>query len=105
MPKITYIEQRSGKEYTVETPPDVSLMEAAKRNGVPGIDGDCGGSCTCATCHVYVDPLWTERVGERSEMEAATTEIAENVQDNSRLACQVTITEALDGLVVRIPTP
>jgi 2Fe-2S ferredoxin len=105
VPKITYIEQSSGKEYLVETAPGVSVMDAAKRSGVPGIDGDCGGSCVCGTCHIYVDPQWQERVGARSEMEEATIEIAENVQDNSRLACQVIITEVLDGLVVHIPKP
>jgi 2Fe-2S ferredoxin len=102
MAKITYIEF-SGAEHAVEVAPGVSLMQGAKSNNVPGIDADCGGGCSCATCHVYVDPAWMDRVGDRNSIEDATIEFADRVEANSRLACQVKITEALDGLVVRMP--
>jgi 2Fe-2S ferredoxin len=102
MAKITYIEF-SGTQHVVDVAPGVSLMQGAKSNSIPGIDADCGGGCSCATCHVYVDPAWTERVGARNTIEDATIEFADNVEANSRLACQVKITEELDGLVVRMP--
>ena len=78
-------------------------MEGAKKNGVPGIDADCGGGCSCGTCHVYVDPAWQTRVGTRTPIEVATMEFSENVAANSRLSCQIKVTDQLDGLVVRIP--
>jgi 2Fe-2S ferredoxin len=70
---------------------------------VPGIDGDCGGACACATCHVYVDEAWNGRAGERSTMESSMLEFAENVESNSRLGCQIKMTADLDGLTVRLP--
>jgi 2Fe-2S ferredoxin len=78
-------------------------MEGARRNGVPGIDADCGGGCSCATCHVYVCPAWQARVGSRTPIEDATIEFADNVQPNSRLSCQIEVTEELNGLIVRMP--
>lgn len=102
MIKVTFIEF-SGQEHVVPAAPDLSLMEVAKKNGVPGIDADCGGNCSCGTCHVYVDPAWTECVGGRSAIEDATIEFASDVEPNSRLSCQIKITPALDGLVVRLP--
>ena len=102
MAKITFIEH-SGDEHEVEAKAGLSVMEAAVKNNVPGIDADCGGACACATCHVYVDEAWLAGTGERTAMEQSMLEFAEGVEPNSRLACQIRIDEALDGLVVRLP--
>src|SRR3712207_9452653 len=100
MAKITFI-QHNGAEQTVDGLPGMSVMETAVRNRVPGIDADCGGACACATCHVYVDDAWSEKTGEASAMEESMLDFAENVQPNSRLSCQIRVSDALDGLVVR----
>ena len=102
MPKITYIEF-NGNEHEIDVPNGLSVMEGAVRNLVPGIDADCGGACACATCHVYVDPAWTDKTGSREAMEDSMLDFAEQVQDNSRLSCQIKVTDELDGLVVRMP--
>jgi len=102
MAKITYIEH-DGTEHTVEVKPGLSVMEGAIKNNVPGIDADCGGACACATCHVYVDAGWEGKTGEKSAMEESMLDFAENVQDNSRLSCQIKVSDDLDGLVVRLP--
>ena len=102
MPKITYIEH-DGTEHVVEVKPGLSVMEGAVRNNIPGIDADCGGACACATCHVHVDPEWFDRTGERSVMEESMLDFADNVSETSRLSCQIPVTEALDGLKVRMP--
>lgn len=102
MPKITYVEF-NGAEHVVEVPVGSSVMAGAKKNDVPGIDADCGGGCSCATCHVFVDAAWQARVGAQNPIEEATLEFAENVEANSRLSCQIKVTEELDGLVVRMP--
>ena len=102
MPKITYIEH-NGTAHTVEVDLGLSVMEGAVNNGVPGIDADCGGACACATCHVYVDPAWEAKTGEKNESEAAMISFANGVESNSRLSCQITVTAELDGLVVRMP--
>ena len=102
MPKITYIEQ-NGKERTVEVPVGWSVMEGAVKNRVPGIDADCGGACACATCHVYVDPAWEDKLPPREEMEQSMLDFALEVKNNSRLSCQLRVTPALDGLIVRTP--
>ena len=102
MAKITYIEF-SGAEHAVDVKPGMSVMEGAVKNNVPGIDADCGGACACATCHVYVDAAWRAATGERNDMEDSMLDFAENVQENSRLSCQIKVTDALDGLVVRMP--
>lgn len=81
----------------------LSVMEGAVKNGVPGIDAECGGACSCATCHVFVDPAWVHKTGERSPTEEAMLDFADGVAPNSRLSCQVRVTDALDGLVVRLP--
>lgn len=78
-------------------------MEAAVQNAIPGIDALCGGSCACATCHVYVDPAWVERTGVASDMEKGMLELAPDVAANSRLSCQIRVTSTLDGLIVRMP--
>ncbi len=102
MPKITYVEV-SGKEHAIEVKTGLTVMEGAIKHNVPGIDADCGGACACATCHVYVDPAWTDKVGSPSAMEESMLDFAENVEPNSRLSCQIKVTDALDGLVVRMP--
>ncbi|EKY27200.1 2Fe-2S ferredoxin [Brevundimonas diminuta 470-4] len=102
MPKITYIEH-DGTEHTVEVKKSLSVMEGAIRNNVPGIDADCGGACACATCHVYVDPDFAAETGRPSAMEESMLDFAENVEPNSRLSCQIRVTDDLDGLIVRLP--
>lgn len=102
MPKVTFIDHH-GSALTVDAPADMSVMEAAIQNGVPGIDADCGGACACATCHVYVEEEWRKLVGEASSMESSMLEFAVDRRNESRLACQITMTDALDGLVVRTP--
>ena len=76
----------------------MSVMEAAIKSMVPGIDADCGGACACATCHVYVEPEWLERAGKRSDMEEDMLDFAFDVREQSRLSCQIKVTDALDGL-------
>jgi 2Fe-2S ferredoxin len=100
--KITYIEH-DGREHVVEVRNGLSVMEGAIRNNVPGIDADCGGACACATCHVYVDEAWRDKTGEPSAMEESMLDFAEEVQPNSRLSCQIQLTQALDGLTVDLP--
>ncbi len=102
MPKITYVEF-SGTEHPIEVKAGLTVMEGAVKHNVPGIDADCGGACACATCHVYIDPAWTDKVGSPSAMEESMLDFAENVQTNSRLSCQIKVSDALDGLVVRMP--
>ena len=105
MVKITFIDP-DGKRHDVEASEGMTLMEAAVKNMVPGIEADCGGACACATCHVYVDPEWMEKtpgLKNRSEMEEDMLDFAFDVRENSRLSCQVKLTKELDGLVVRVP--
>jgi ferredoxin, 2Fe-2S len=102
MPKITYIDS-SGAARTVEAEVGSTVMEAAVRNGVPGIEAECGGACACATCHVYVDDTWREKTGEPSPMEEDMLDFGYDVRANSRLSCQIKLTEALNGLIVRTP--
>jgi 2Fe-2S ferredoxin len=102
MPRVTYIEF-NGTEHSVEANSGDSLMETAVSNEVPGIDADCGGGCACATCHVYVDDAWLAQTGEASPMEISMLQLAEGVDGNSRLSCQISLSESLDGLVVKMP--
>ena len=102
MAKITYIEH-DGTEHALEVKTGLSVMEGAVKNNVPGIDADCGGACACATCHVYVDPEWLDKTGDKSAMEESMLDFAENVEENSRLSCQIKVSDDLDGLVVRMP--
>ena len=102
MAKITYI-QPDGTENVVEAKTGWSVMEGAIKNRVRGIDADCGGACACATCHVYVDEAWIDKTGSPSAMEESMLDFAEGVQDNSRLSCQIKVTDDLDGLIVRMP--
>jgi len=102
MPKIIYIEF-SGKEHQIEMPVGYSIMEGAIKNSIPGIDADCGGSCACATCHVYVDEKFIEKIPKAKESEQDMIDFVTNPQKNSRLSCQIMITDELDGIVVRMP--
>jgi len=102
MPKVTFI-AFTGGAHTVEVPAGTTLMRAATDNRVPGIDGDCGGNCACATCHIYVDPNWSDRVGALTATEADMLNIVAEPRGNSRLACQITLTDALHGLIVGLP--
>ena len=102
MPKIKFIDP-NGKEHDVEVPTGWSVMEGAVKNLIPGIDADCGGACACATCHVYVDAPWLAKLAPKSEMEETMLDFAPDVRANSRLSCQIPVTEELDGMVVRTP--
>ena len=102
MVKITFI-QPDNSEQVVECEPEMTLMEAAKLNNVPGIEAECGGACACATCHVYVDEAWRDKTGRPSQMEEDMLDFAFDVRDSSRLSCQIKIKPEIDGLVVRVP--
>ncbi len=102
MASITYVEF-NGTPHKVEVPDGISLMEGALQNGVPGIDGDCGGNAACATCHVYVDADWAGKTGSRSEQEEAMLDLASDVRPASRLACQIFASGDVDGLVLHMP--
>ncbi|MGJ4907161.1 2Fe-2S iron-sulfur cluster-binding protein [Bradyrhizobium sp. HKCCYLRH2015] len=105
MPRITFIEP-DGTVRTVDAELTESAMQAAKRNGVDGIIGECGGSCICATCHCHVDKAWIDRVGPAGDIEADLLEFeAADVRPESRLACQISITDKLDGLVLQVVGP
>jgi ferredoxin, 2Fe-2S len=102
MAKITYIDAVDVAR-TVDGEIGSTVMETAIKNGVPGIEAECGGACACSTCHVYVDEAWREKTGEPSPMEEDMLDFAFEVKPNSRLSCQIKVTEALDGLVVTTP--
>src|SRR5471032_2833836 len=102
MPKITFIEH-DGTVHTVEAEVGSTVMETALRNNVSSIVAECGGSCTCATCLVHVDEAWSKIVGPPSEDEEEMLDTAFEVKPTSRLSCQIKVTQALDGLIVRTP--
>ncbi len=102
MPKLIFI-QHDGTRHEVDAQVGQTAMEAAIANMVPGIVAECGGACSCATCHVYVDETWTGRTGSPSEMEEDMLDFAFDVRPTSRLSCQIRIREELDGLVLGIP--
>lgn len=102
MAKITFI-QPDESSAVVDAEPGLTVMEAAKKNDIPGIEAECGGACACATCHVYVDPEWKDKAGAPEEMEEDMLDFAFDVRPESRLCCQIKITDELDGMVVRIP--
>ncbi len=103
MPKVTFIEH-DGTVHDVDAEIGESLMEAAIRGSVSGIVAECGGSCTCATCHVYVDEAWVAKAGERSLEEDEQLDNAYDVRPNSRLSCQIKMSDELDGILVRTPS-
>ena len=102
MAKITFI-GADATRYEVDADNGSTLMENAIRNGVPGIEAECGGACACATCHVYVDEEWRAATGEPEPMEEDMLDFAYDVRPNSRLSCQIRVSEALDGLIVTVP--
>jgi len=103
MPRITYIEH-NGKSHSIEVPNGLSIMEGAVQNNIIGIDADCGGSCACATCHVYVDEKWLSKLQKKENAEEDMLDMAFEPNKFSRLACQITVAEDLDGLVVKMPS-
>ena len=102
MPRITFIEP-GGFRHEIDAPVGVTLMEAARQNGVQGILALCGGACACGTCHVYVEEEWLPKLAAREEMEEGMLESAWEPRDNSRLSCQIHVSADLDGLVVGVP--
>jgi 2Fe-2S ferredoxin len=100
--KVTYIEA-NGAVHVVEVQAGLSLMQGAVRNGVPGIVAECGGNCACGTCRIYVDEAWREKTGKASEIESATMDVRDDPLPGKRLACQIEVTEELNGLLVRMP--
>lgn len=103
---ITLVQQDGAEVVIGDAPVGESLMEVAKANGVDGILGECGGSCACATCHVYIDPAWQEVVGPADVLEEMTLEgVSHILQDNSRLGCQILLRDEMDGLKVTVAPP
>ncbi len=103
MVKITYIEH-SGKNHTIDVQNGLSVMEGAIQNNIPGIDADCGGSMACATCHVYVKEDWFNKLPKKEDGEEDMLDMAFEPKKNSRLSCQIIVSDELDGLVVNLPT-
>lgn len=103
MTKITFIEP-GGAEKSIEAADGHSLMDAAVRNGVKGMQAECGGACSCATCHCYIEGDWFEQVGAPEGDEEGMLEFAFEAKENSRLACQIKVSPSLDGMVVRLPS-
>ena len=105
MPKMKFI-YKNGTEKEVDAPEGLSVMEIAQKNNIDEIEGACGGSIACATCHVYVHPDWRAKClpeGKRSEEEEDMLDLAFDVREDSRLGCQIRMEDALDGLVVALP--
>ena len=102
MAKITFVDSE-GRARTVDAENGSTVMETAIRNSIPEILAECGGACACATCHVYVDEKWVEKTGKPSALEEDMLDFAFEVQPNSRLCCQIKVSDALDGLIVTTP--
>ncbi len=102
MAKITFVTHK-GKTIEVDAENGSTVMENAIKSSVPGIEGECGGACACATCHVYVDEAWVEATGEPEASEEDMLDFAYEVQPNSRLSCQIKVSDELDGLVIKVP--
>ena len=102
MPKITYIEHK-GKTHIIDVPNGLTVMEGAVQNDIPGIDADCGGSMACATCHVYVKEEWFDKLKKKEDGEEDMLDMAFEPKKNSRLSCQLMVSEQIDGLVVNLP--
>ena len=103
MPKINYIEH-GGKKHTIEVANGLTVMEGAIQNNIPGIDADCGGSMACATCHVYVKEEWFNKLPKKEDGEEDMLDMAFEPNKFSRLSCQLTVTDELDGLTVQLPS-
>ena len=103
MAKITYIEH-NGTSHTFDVANGLTVMEGAVQNNIPGIDADCGGSCACATCHVYVDEKWSAKIPKKESAEQDMLDVAFEPNSFSRLSCQLQVSDELDGLVVKMPS-
>ena len=103
MAKITYTEN-NGKSHSVEVAEGLTVMEGAVQNDIPGIDADCGGGMACATCHVYVNENWIDKLPKKEDGEEDMLDMAYEPKTNSRLSCQLIVNDDLDGLVVNIPS-
>ena len=102
MPKITY-KDNQGNSKTINVENGLTVMEGAIQNNIPGIDADCGGSMACASCHVYVEEKWFNKISKAEEAEVDMIDMAFEPKKNSRLSCQLIISDELDGLVVTTP--
>ena len=102
MTKIIFI-TANGEKHEVEAENGATIMEVALQNNIPGIIGECGGACTCATCHVYIDKDWQEKAGEPTVCEEDMLDFASDVRDESRLSCQIKVSDAIDGIIVHVP--
>ena len=103
MPKITYIEH-NGKSHVADVPKGLSIMEGAVQNNIPGIDADCGGACACATCHIYVDKNWYDKLPAKESAEEDMLDLAFEPNKFSRLGCQIIVTDKLDGMILKMPS-
>ena len=103
MPKITYKDEK-GNSKTIEVEKGLTVMEGAIQNDIPGIDADCGGSMACATCHVYVEEKWFNKLPKAEEGEIDMIDMANEPKKNSRLSCQIIVSDEIDGLEVNIPS-
>ena len=102
MPKITYID-KNGNSKTIEVEKGLTVMEGAIQNDIPGIDADCGGSMACSTCHVYVEEKWFDKLPKAEDAEVDMIDMAYEPKKNSRLSCQLIVTDELEGLIVTTP--
>ncbi|MDO8290573.1 MAG: 2Fe-2S iron-sulfur cluster-binding protein [Parvibaculum sp.] len=102
MTKVTFIEH-NGKEHTLDVADGLTLMEAATKALIPGIDADCGGACACATCMVFVPAEWESKLAAKEPMEETMLEFCEHSAENSRLSCQIKVSPALEGIRVTMP--
>ena len=103
MPKITFITHEKN-EHTIEVQNGLTVMEGAIQNDIPGIDADCGGGMACATCHVYVKDDWLNKLPKKEDGEEDMLDMAFEPKQNSRLSCQLVVSDDLDGLIVNIPS-
>ena len=103
MTKIKYVEH-NGKEHTIDVQNGLTVMEGAVQNDIPGIDADCGGGMACATCHVYVKEEWLDKISKKEDGEEDMLDMAFEPKNNSRLSCQLTVSDELDGLTINIPS-
>jgi 2Fe-2S ferredoxin len=102
MPKITYLDNQ-GNSKTINVDNGLTVMEGAIQNDIPGIDADCGGSMACATCHVYVEEKWLDKIPKAEEAEVDMIDMAYEPKKNSRLSCQLIVSDELEGLTVTTP--
>ena len=103
MPKITYINSNA-EVHTIDVQSGLTVMEGAIQNDIPGIDADCGGGMSCATCHVYIDENWLDKLPQKEDGEEDMLDMAFEPKKNSRLSCQLIVSDTLNGLVVNIPS-